>query len=164
MDILAPLDNAGLRNCVCGQVDMRVVPVKEIGHNNLVEVKIFRLYNTKNTKGNGKELNLVSRRKRITQELKDYNKFAQVIKMHDHYLSGECGLHQLTQYDIDHDTLFYRNKSKIVITDLDTPGIKVVKEWSNPDLETSDEYIAWLKKRIEKLNPNEPSTIALNTR
>ncbi len=142
MDILAPLMDAGVRTCFCGNIQMRAVPIAEIGHNNLVEVKIFDGWvsfpdGTIFTK----------EFKQVTYE-QYYSKFAQVLKIHNAYLTGEIGLREFTDDDRYWNNLFYQNKSQIVIAPLDTPGVKVINEWSNPNLETTEEY---LKARNEKV-------------
>jgi len=142
MDMLAPLEAAGVRVCHCGQVQMRAVPVEEVGHNNLVEVKIFNLYIMKKLEGK-KRRDRMRKSKKIKQitTKNEYDKYAQTVKVHNDYLQGVCDLYEMSEYDRDNNTLFYQNMSYIVIADLDTPGVKVVKEWSNPELKTSKQWI-----------------------
>lgn len=139
-DLLAPLERAGVRTCACGTVQMRAVPVAEIGHNNLVEVKLFSIWRQHSY---GIEI----KREPPIQvfDKTRYELFAQVVKIHNHYLKGDHGLHEFWEEDKADWNLFYRNKSQIVIAPLDTPGVKVVTEWSNKSLPTTEEYLKSVK-------------------
>lgn len=138
-DILAPVERAGVRICACGNIQMRAVPVAEIGHNNLVEVKIFDSYRI-NSFGSVFE-------KEVKQVYEHHNLFAQVVKIHNHYLKGDHGLHEwLLDEPNERESLFYKNRSQIVIAPMDTPGVKVVDEWSNKSLQTTEEYLKSVDK------------------
>jgi hypothetical protein len=111
MDILAPLMKAKVRTCFCGAVQMRALPENEQYDNNGHSVIV---------------------------EMKIHFGDAQVLKIHNNFLRGEHGVHDITD---EYNNLFYQNQSQIVIAPLDTPGVKVVDEWSNRFLQSSKGYL-----------------------
>lgn len=117
-DILVPVVQAGIRTCVCGMVQMRAVP-KEENQQHLVEVKLL------DTEVDG-----------VTCAPNG----ARVIKLSNPFLCEMLQLHEFTDVQRDTNDLFYQNQSQIVITPLDTPGVKLVDEWSNKSLPSTKEY------------------------
>lgn len=111
MDILTPLMKAKVRTCYCGAIQMRALPDNE-----------HYVYN-------GYE---------VIVEVKIHFGDAQVLKIHNNFLCGEHGVHDVTN---ENNNLFYQNQSQIVIAPLDTPGVKVVDEWTDKSLQTTMEYL-----------------------
>lgn len=130
-DILIPIKCAGIRTCFCRTIQMLVVPAAEVEHNNLIEVKLFYRWRS------------MSLNKRITQitDKKYINMFARVIQINDPFLLGKIDTHEFTDEDRASNSIFYQNKSQIVIAPMDTQGVTVVDEWSNPNLEMGWENI-----------------------
>ena len=117
--MLAPIcdETYKVRTCHCGLVQMRAVHEEEnLGH--LVEVKLFIGENAK------------------TGEIVEGA--AQVVKIHNGFLRGKVSLKQnrkemqeaFTEEELE-NSLFYKSNSRIVLAPLDTPGVKVVDEWSH---------------------------------
>lgn len=120
-DCIVPVEEQGIgliRKCNCGSVRIRAVPMKE-GLPWIVEVKLFdRVINGQTVKGH-----------------------ARVIKINNFYLVGHVGVHEFTDEQKMTNDLFYQNKSQIVITSLDTPGVKLVTEWGKGTHNTTEQKL-----------------------
>jgi len=102
-DILIPYDGIK-RGCLCGCVEIMGIP-SEAEVDWIVEVKLFN----------------------IRRYSENVHGAAKVVKINNLYLSEQVGLHEFGKTQ---DDLFTQNNSHIVMTDLNTPGVKVVTEWT----------------------------------
>jgi len=102
-DIVIPVEGIE-RECLCGSVHVLGIPT-ELKLGWIVEVKIWNM---------------------VVDDV-PVEGDAKVVKINNHYLSGAVGINEFFR---GQDDMFTRSNSHIVITDLDTPGVKLVTEWS----------------------------------